>query len=327
MAVSHGDQPALAVVGHLDPVQRGSIDALATQLDHVLPHRRVLGWDEVEQSVDRLAAVLRDMLDPDDLAAARWLPVPRGGVIVLGLLAYALDLDLSRVPADRLTVVVDDTCISGSRFQRFARAEGLSPDAVARERTVFAHLHSTPGVRAAIATQLGMRAVAAEDLVDHAAERLGDGHETWSAAWSERDPDALWASQPDHVVYPWNEPDISVWNDAAGRVESGWRTVHRGPETHAELRKPIVVPSDSPEVADGSVVVELDDHVLLARSDHPDVLLLTDTVVDFWRALAETDSLADAVDELSGRFDVDRSDLATDLTEFRSALVDAGFLR
>ena len=316
----------MAVVGHLNEIQRGSIEALATQLDHVLSHRRVLGWYDVEQTVDRLAAALRNTLGPDELAGARWLPVPRGGVIVLGLLAYALDLDLNRAPTNRLTVVVDDTCISGSRFQRFARAQGLRADAAGHGQTVFAHLHSTPGVRDAIGRELGMRTVAAEDLHDHAAERLGDGYEPWTAAWSARDPDALWASQPDHLAYPWNEPDISVWNDTAGRVESGWRTVHRGPEPDAEVLELIAVTSDSSRVTDGSVVVEVNDDLLLARPDHPEVLRLTDTAVDFWRALVDTD-LPDAVGELAGRFDVDRSDLATDLTEFRSALVDAGFLR
>ena len=84
----------------------------------------------------------------DELQSSRFVAIPRGGMIVLGMLSYCMgltheQLQLSGARKNSLTVVVDDCCLSGARFSKFIESLDSS-------RVVFAHLFSQPKVRYSI---------------------------------------------------------------------------------------------------------------------------------------------------------------------------------
>ncbi|MEJ2503067.1 MAG: hypothetical protein P8177_07065, partial [Gemmatimonadota bacterium] len=145
---------ALAVLGRFSPAEEVLVDALPGQLQTELRRFRYVPWGEVEEDCVRLARRLVDTLGREELARRRFVAIPRGGHVVLGLLAYALGLERDQLawptePSDRV-VVVDDAAYSGHRFGQFLQARPGPP-------VVFAHLYSHPHLRDSL--------VAAEDRV------------------------------------------------------------------------------------------------------------------------------------------------------------------
>lgn len=316
----------VVLVGRLPPEVDPLLAALGWQVEDSLRRLLPVSYPDVAAACVTLAGRLRAQLSPDQLRRCRLVGVPRGGLVVAGLLSYALDLPASRVgvgPDDVAdpVVVVDDCVLSGARTRRWLREHTGPP-------VVLAHLHSHPDVRDALADDPQVLAVvAAADLHDHAPQLQGAGYEQWRERWAVRSPDDYWTGQPDHVCYPWNEPDTVVWDDAAGRAEGGWHVVPPAWCLKNRTARPAgdVQAWASAHVPADVVWAFLDDAVVLVSTVRDSSVELRGSGVDFWRRLAATGDLEAAADALAEEYDVERSVLLHDLQAFARDLRDGGW--
>ena len=306
-----------------DETERLRLGALLFRLGEGL---REVSWAQAERDAERLAAELVRRVPELDEAVFR--AIPRGGLFVLGMLAYLIDLPADRLaPAadpGRTLVLVDDCALSGLRVRQALAAAG------GRRRVVVAHLYSPPPVRRALAGEPGVVAcVAARDLEDRTAEVLPDAEERRAAEqrWRERLGDRAWYGLAEPVAFPWNEPDRPFWNALTGRVEDGWRLVppHRSLKARGRLGTQAPVSSRRAagprwRLAEGVVWGDFDGVVWLCRTADRRVFSLTGVAADLWRwtaagggeaAVAARGAEVYAVDEAAARRDL--AELLADL--------------
>jgi hypothetical protein len=337
LVVRDGAEPLIAAVGRFDAAAEAWIEAAGAYLAATLPRVRLLDHRAVEGAATRLADALAAHYGRGALQGFRYAAVPRGGLLVLGALAYLLDLPHDRIatstaapsapPDDAPLVLVDDVAVSGLRL---ARTLAARPEA----RVVVATLHAHPELRAALrAAHPRVEAfVAADDLHDHAPAAWGDAYAAWRDRWRDRaDPGTLWIGQPDHVVYPWNEPDVGVWNPVAACEERGWRTVP--PEHCLKRRAATPCPVQLMPKADGRlrphpdvVAAEVEGRVVVGQLGSGRTFALEGTGADVWRALAATGDLDAGAARLAAAFGVEVAAVASDVAAFAAELLAADLL-
>jgi hypothetical protein len=323
--------PLLAFVGDLREADLARLDALRTLLTELPARLRFLDWGAVEDAVDLLAELLADELGPE-LRGARVVGVPRGGLVVAGLLAVRLGLAADarvRPDAPGPTVVVDDCILSGSRLRGFLTAQGCPEVVVA---ALAAHPEARGALRQAVP---GVRAVVgAVDLVDHAPALHGDAYPSWWERWRRRHPDDLWTGHPDLVAFPWNEPDSSFWNPVTGRSEPGWRVL---PGSVCLKNRPPVDGDGAPTVVphvEGAGFLRPPGRVLAGRAGEEMVVVgadsrcvrLSGTGADFWEAATTAPSEEAAVHLLRARHAASEETLRADLRTFVAALRERSLL-
>ncbi len=314
---------SLATVEKLSEIERSRVAALLRAAAGAV---RFVGYRQAEGDCERLAARILKRYPADAVAGFEFRGVPRGGLIVLGMLSYWLRLDARQLHADdvparqRPLVLVDDCALTGRRF-----GEAL---AAAPERPViFAHLYSHPRLRAAVA--------AAEDRVEAclAARDLATFDPGLAAGdeerWLERLPGKrYWLGNAEPVCFAWSEPDRLFWNPAAGLFERGWRFAppdrclkHRtslGPAP-AGARRSWRVPA---EVAVGEFEGRL--RLYQARLDR--AYLLSPVAAELWRALACWGDPEAAAARLTSLFEVGPETARADARAFVQRLAGAGLL-
>jgi hypothetical protein len=291
----------LGIIGRANDVDRAALEALETQVHEQLSRLLPVPYPEVEASCTELAAAIRSELTPDELSRCRFEPVPRGGHIVAGFLAYALGLEhqpKTRGVKEAITLLIDDCAISGRRITSWL-AEHPGRDAMV------AVLHAAPELaRRLKRDEPRIRHwFTARDLKDHAADRPAAA--SWRRTWASRYPGDPWIGEPDHVVYPWNEPDVRIWNPATSRGEAGW---HVAPPAWCFKNRlgahpeDVVVCSDGPgsvRPAPGVLWVSIGDGTIaIARRGDPEVLALRGSMASQWERMVATGD-AEAVAERS----------------------------
>ena len=128
-----------------------------------------LTYRQAEAAAKRLAARLVSRFGQGELSRFRYTAIPGGGLIVLGMLAYVLDVErraLLGQEGELPLVIVDDCSLSGNRFGQFLQR-------VDAGQVIFAHLYSHPELRAAIERQEPrvLACLSAHDLRDLGGER------------------------------------------------------------------------------------------------------------------------------------------------------------
>lgn len=217
-----GDRlPRLVLAGRFDEAALAGLEAQQRRLEDVVHRLRWVGLDTTIELVDQLARHLEERFD-GQLGRFRFTAIPRGGLLVLGLLAYRLGLSRDRVegPGDGPTVVVDDCCLTGERLAAFLATTERRP-------VVFAHLLSHPSLRREIELREdgGVVCLAGDDLVEPTPTEPAE-REVWLSMLSAGGGSPrYWAGRVEHVCFPWCEPTALIWNPVAGRVEQGWRLV------------------------------------------------------------------------------------------------------
>jgi len=317
--------PVLGVVGHFDAAAEARLARLGPQLAGALAHLRYVSYSQAEEDCELLAARLVERFGREELRRFCFTAIPRGGLIVLGMLAYVLGLEHTQLeppyPPETPMVVVDDCALSGYRFGRFmSRWES--------RRTVFAHLYSHPDLRSAIEVRdpRVIGCVAARDLHDRAPELHGEGY----GVWRERQRDKLgddagyWVGLPDHLCFPWNEADVTFWNPVAERFERGWSVVP--PESCLKNRPapgmepiPVQVQPEGPGPLGPSPRVlfgEYGEDIVVGNMETKASFSLTGVAADMWKAVVEHGSLEAAVAKLSNEYEVDEGVLRADLRGF-----------
>lgn len=311
---------------------------------------RHIGYRQAEDLCAELAVSLCDELGSEGLEAAELQAIPRGGFVVLALLAYHLDSAEWKAPSSRSAeptqpeqtnpeppsplVLVDDCALSGLRLRQ-ALAE------VPEDRpVVVVHLLSTPELRAAVLAQAPqVRACfAARDLTDHSHQIYPDPEE--HAAWLRRSEERLgaedrfWIGLPEPVSFAWAEPDRPFWNPTTGKLEDCWRfqAPHRCLKSRARLA------SDLPAAAEGpgggglwrspaSVVWgEFEGRVWLVRQSDQEIFSLDGAAAVIWKTLVIGRNEARAADALVQLFAVSSPQATADVAALACDLREAQLL-
>lgn len=334
LVVRRGPPALMGVVGRFDDVARARLRALADQLDHLLPRLTYLDHAQVEGAVLELADVLRARFGRNALTRLPFEAVPRGGYVVLGMLAYALPVhpdQLRRSPDQAGPIVVVDDCIVSGRRVRHVL------DALAPRRAVIAALVASPEARERIERDPRVLAcVSAYDLRDAAPARFGSDHVAWQARWREREGiAAYWIGLPAHVCFPWNEPDVSTWNDATETQERGWPLVP--PDSCFKHRcAPLI---KRPEVqwhssgtgswrpADDVLACRFEGRLLLGSARWPSCLVLEGMAVDVWETLIEYGEVEASAGAIAQRYEIAAERVRADVEGVVAALVARGAIR
>lgn len=331
LVVGPPEDPFLAAIGCFDQAVRARLEVLSWELDRAVI--RYVDYRRAEEDCVRLAALMVERWDRAELKRFRYVAIPRGGLLVLGLLAYALDLPPAALarPSDGNgpLVVVDDCALSGARFRA---ALGRHPG----EPVIFAHLCSPPGLRAAIESgePRVLACVAAQDLRDYAPEMFGDGYETWLEQWKSRSPQAYWVGKTEHLCFSWSEPEHAVWNPATGAVEKGWRLLPeevclKNRAAAGDRRVPVQIqpPGMGPlGPAPHVVFATLAGRLVVGNTQTGEAVVLDGVAADMWTAVIAKGSAAAAASALSDSYDITPAGLRSDLDRFVADAAGRGLL-
>ena len=326
--------PVLAAIGRFGPTDEARLAALHHHLRTVLQRTIYLDHRRVEAACEALAERLKSRYAREELARMRFVGIPRGGSIVLGMLSYALGLSRHQLEAaptpDEPLVIVDDCVLSGLRLSQFLEAR---PE----QNIVVATLYSHPDLRAALLERSPQvrDVVSAFDLTDHAPATLGSEYDAWHARWQARvDPRTLWIGQPDHVGFPWGEPETSSWNPVTDREEIGWHVIP--PELclkHRHAAHASAFATQLQRTAEGAyrpteriVVGEIEGAVVIGDLGADTTYSLEGVAADMWRAVLASRDAHEAVTMLSNTYEVDTDTLRADMDTFVDELVAAGIL-
>jgi len=267
---------------------------LAVHARHLLQNLRYVDYRQAEEDAGLLAQKILAHYTPAEIRRSAFTAVPRGGLIVLGLLAYRLDLRPDQflhetfAEADRL-FLVDDCALSGSRLQ------GTLP-LYARLPVAVAHLYSAPGLRTAVCNAFAhvTDCFAAHDLAENRGEipELGRLHPG---------PEEL-------VAFAWNEPDLLVQTPFEKMPKHEWRLLP--PHKCLNNRQALALPPAAPAplkwtVPEGIVYGWFDTVLYLLDSTHEEVYRLDNQAADCWRAAAGYGSQQAALSFLQSRYPED----------------------
>jgi hypothetical protein len=172
--------------------------------------------------------------------------------------------------------------------------------------------------------------LAAHDLRDLGGERYPSEEEyrAFRERWRKRLPGPrYWTGLAEPVIFPWNEPDHTVWNPVTERVEEDWRQAapDRCLKNWAGLGLPPRLDArPTLRTRDGVAFRIEDDEVLLYDQTTKHLYGLQDVGADMWRALAAYGDLDAAAEHLLGQYEVDEARLRQDLTDFSAQLLARG---
>jgi hypothetical protein len=345
-----GERSALYAFGEPDDATRERLGQLASQLARVAHAARYVSYTEAERLTEVLAARLIDRYGRDELTKLEYRAIPRGGAIVLGMLAYALDLpadalhvrhDRAAAGQERPLVVVDDCVLSGMRLKQHLAFPG-------DRRVILAALF----VPAALGdrTRVGNRPIdwnSAVLLDDLAPKLYGDGYSTWLDSWTRRLGDSvLWIGQPEHLCFAWSEPESAFVNAATGEVEAGFRLVPPNRCLRARSAPTAAVPEGSADRVevhrDGPGPLNAPPHVVAAHvggqriavarfagdcHDRVDeCYLLEESGADMWTQFIAHGTVEQASHILGSWYDAEPAAIAVDAEAFAEALVEMGLL-
>ena len=322
--------PVLGLFGSLPAADWQWLALQAAALSAVCGTVRFIDYRSAEKLADRLASMILEVVTGGELERWRFVGIPRGGLVVLGMLAYRLGLSGRRVTPEfgwqGPLVVVDDCALSGARFGQFLRQNGSG-------EIIFAHLCSHPSLRRRlIQRERRVRAcLAALDLEDCGPRLLGAGYEEWRQRLRRRlGEDRYWTGCPEAVGFSWSEPDRLLWDPALEELRVAWNLLppelclsHR--ESGIEVQ---VQPVGRGRWAPSSRVLaaELDGRTLLGDLESGAVLELSGTAAAMWGALLEAPSREDALGSLAVQFDASRDCLSRDLESLTGDLISRGLL-
>ena len=331
----------LALLGRFSPAEVARVEVLPAILEKGLRRLRYISYGDAERAARALAVQLVDCLGEETLSRCRFVALPRGGLFVLGMLSYLLDLradqighsgdsELDEGVADAPLVLVDDCALTGLRF-----SEVLAP--IDAPSVVFAHLFSHPRLRDAL-NEREPRVVgcyAGEDLQDLADEMLVEDRETWEKRWQERSGGrAYWIGLPEHVCFPWNEPDITTWNEETEAEEAPWRIV---PPEFCLKNRPVApgrVRLQEQHACEGwirpaeaTVFARFEDEILAADVETGRAFSFPGIAGEIWMALVGGAGPDSVVNGLAAEYDVEPARLRADVDSLVERAVGLGLLR
>jgi hypothetical protein len=317
----------------------GDVDprTFATQAqayERTIGRLRYIGYRDTEEAVAELGDRLRNLIGAREMQSLPYVAIPRGGLIVLGMLASMLDLPREQVGAGRPgtdgpVVIVDDCAQSGARFGAFLASR---PE----PRVIFAHLFSHPNLRAAVeAREPRVTCVAARDLHDDGPEILAENYADTQDLWSARlGRQRYWIGDCERLCFPWNEPERVLWDPGTQDLATAWKLVPP-PYCFKASGSGAASPPDiqvqpggrgrlrpAPSVLYGRTNGE----IVVVRIDSGEIFRLPGSADAFWSALVATGDAEAACRRLERRYGMAAADLRPDLLAFCETLLRQGLL-
>ena len=310
--------PCLAVLGIVPPQSLAQIHRQQAALNQACQRLRYVTYAEAATACESLAAQLIETFGAEPLKRFRFCGIPRGGLIVLGMLAYTLGLSHEQMtppyPQEVPLVVVDDCALSGSRFAR------MLPH-YPQHRLIFAPLYAHPQLRQTLvaAEPQVLGCLSGQDLQDYGPNLMGADYPSWQAQNQQRlSGKRYWLGLPDYLCFPWNEPDHSLWNPVDQKLEPSWRIippayclknraaaafpVQGQPPFHGWLR-----PTES------TVFGALGNQILIGNLLTGKVFSLTRQAAELWRALSCAPTIGTAVTTVGAHLRTDLEALIEEL--------------
>ncbi|MGV3724567.1 MAG: PqqD family protein [Actinomycetota bacterium] len=314
----------IALVGNPDASQLAEIRTQALAASRRVHSFRFVSYSEAEAACEALASRLSPLLEAPEWADCRFHAIPRGGHIVLGMLATLLSLPHRRlepcVDARTPLVLIDDCVLTGSRLRQQLRN-------CPAERVLAAHLYSHPALREAVmkAEPRVVDCIAAHDLASGPDEGPAAG------PWPQLTADAYWRGNAEFVAFAWNEPDRTVAGGEIPAPVGGWKLLPPQrclknrlfpsiPVLLQRTGKPPIGPSPT------TLFVEGGETVTLTATSGGEILQLEGAAAAAWKALLETGELSAVEKRLAHHYEVDAATLHRDLEKVWLDLRQRGFV-
>ncbi len=313
--------------GEMNDRDRDRLHYLVAMLADQKARVRYFDYSQAESAVEILAARLLEVIPRDELIRHVFVPIPRGGLIVLGMLSYLLDLTPEQLPPTTTTggpiVLVDDMALTGARVRQ-------ALDELDGSDVVVTHLGSHPELRAAVDDDPRVRVcVAAFDLKTVDDEMDPEHLAEVRKAWEERLDGRYWFGRSELVAFPWSEPEQILWDNEKGVVEAGWRVV--SPERCLKNRALLGPPAPDRKARHFRFPADIafglfEDGYLICRLEDEQVYRLDNVAGAIWGAIGTLGDVEAAARYLSTVFDADMTTLTNDSNSMLSRLIDAGLL-
>jgi hypothetical protein len=296
--------PCLGVIGIIPPKSLGQIEIRQASLNQACHRLRYVSYAEATAACEALTERLIDTFGLQSLRNFKFCGIPRGGLIVLGMLSYTLGLSHEQMappyPQDVPLVLVDDCALSGSRF---ARTRSQYP----QHELIFAPLYAHPDLRRNLtaAEPQVLHCLSGQNLYDHGPNIMGTDYESWQTKNRARlAGQRYWLGLPDYLCFPWNEPDHLLWNPSAETLEQSW---HILPSTHCLKNRPGVslTVSRQPQCKGWlrptaqTIFGTLDRQVMIGNLATGETFGLSGKAAEYWSVLLEAEILEDAIAILS----------------------------
>lgn len=343
-------QPMLAVFGHFSPFELARLRDLATLIRERFQYHRYIGYAEAEEAAQQLACELVSRYGKDALSRFQFTAIPRGGVIVLGILSYLLDLRSDQVlvasnfrAEGEALVVVDDCSLSGYRFQDFIKNIDAS-------RVIFCLLCAVPDLCRIIElreprVEACFTAIGLSDIGTH---RFGNYYSQWREEQQRLiGGSGYWVGISQPVSFAWSEPQTLYWNGDRKAYAAGWnimpphlclkRRVLAGEfekrSDVTDIQKSIVINKDvmgSIQATSRVLWVKTGSVIAIARipetAESVTCFHLDGVAADMWESLMLHGSIDKVCESLAGHYDVNDQVLRHDLSNFVDDLIGNGIL-
>jgi hypothetical protein len=296
--------PCLGIIGIIAPKTLGEIKIRQASLNQTCRRLRYVSYAAATAACEALTEQLIDTFGPQALGRFKFCGIPRGGLIVLGMLTYTLGLSHEQMtppyPQDVPLVLVDDCALSGSRFARTRSQYPL-------HELIFTPLYSHPDLRRNLvkAESQVLYCISGEDLQDHGSRLIGSDYDAWQTQNRARlKGQRYWLGLPDYLCVPWNEPDHLLWNPVAETLEQSWHIIPPAYCLKNRPRASLIVQHQphfrgwlqpSPQTIFGL----LERQVLIGNLETGETFGLSGKAAEFWSVLLEAATLEEAIDNLS----------------------------
>ena len=316
-------KPAISALGFLEEPQIEHLRQVARSIRWRASNLTYIGYRGAEEACRLLADQIEEVLGRKKVEQAAFFGVPRGGLIVLGMVSYALDLDSNQFgpsSSGQHAVVVDDCALSGNRLGRFLRT-------LDHDKVLLATLFSNPNLRSAMrrAERNVIDFVSAHDLKDFS--HLKEDQDAWRQKWLSRDiGKRYWLGSVSPVAFAWGDPDNARWNSATERMERGPTIVPpafclkaRYQEwSHDEYPQVQLQPSAKGPIKPQESVVfgKVEESTIVANPDADVCIEIKDTGAAIWHAMIKLGRREDIVDSLLQEYDIDRASLTSHVDQF-----------
>ncbi len=343
-------EPMLAVFGRFGASELARWKDLALLIKEGVQYHRHIDYAEVEAAAQRLADDLVSRYGREALSSFQFTGIPRGGVIVLGILSYLLDLrsdqivvSSSQPPHCETLVVVDDCSLSGFRFQEFLKQTPA-------DRVIFCSLCAVAELGRLIERRESRvdACFNAIDLLDLGVSRFGDSYPRWRDEQRALMGDSgYWVGIPQPISFAWSEPQTLYWNSERGQFEAGWNLVppHLCLKRRVQAKKLQARMSRRGE--QGAISfndssqgrLQAGNRVLWARagaavsmarmpenSEAVACFRLDGAAADMWESLMRHGCIDRVIDALVGDYEVDAQVFRHDLESFVESLMGNGLL-
>jgi len=287
-------------------------------------------YKKAEEDCEKLASKILAVYSPKELEPFYFMAIPRGGLIVLGMLSYLLNLKQSQFEPsgnpNQPVMIIDDIALSGERISKILSKTKSS-------HVVIANLYSHPDLRKAILNKEPRvkNCFSANDLKDQARGNYPDkkDYHAWRQQMDEQMGGRYWVGQVDLVGFAWSEPDYPFWNPVTRKLEDVWRSLP--PHKCLKNKSLLGVLPDEPIKKDlqlsSSVIMGLfRNEIWLFHKDTKQIYSLTDVAAEMLRVIVSQGNIESSIKYLINRYDVEESILRLDVEKYVDALLEIKIL-